>query len=454
MNTSKFSLPMALATGAITLVAQSSASLAQTVTDMAAIRQLVDQMKQDYESKIRELERRLETAEGVAKSAQESAAQTKAAVAAKPAAGSPSAAAPPPNPNAFNPSISAVLNGTFGAFSHKPGSVRIPGFALGSESSEANSRGFSLGESEVSLSANIDQALFGQLTLAFNGANEVAVEEAFIQTTSLPYSLTARAGRFFSGIGYLNDKHAHNWDFIDQPLPYLAMLDKQYGDDGVQIRWLAPTPFFLEFGGELFRGDSFPGSGAAHGGVGAYSTFVRAGDDLNVSSSWQAGLSYLRATAKDRSTGATSDLFSGHTDIGIASLVYKWAPDGNPRERNLTLAGEYFLQRQSGDFNGTNISDLHSGWYAQAVYQLMPRWKVGARYDQLNAAGVNAALAGSTLDDLNHTPRRATALLEYDTSEFGRIRLQYSRDESDTETGDAVLLQYTVILGPHGAHAY
>lgn len=84
----------------------------------------------------------------------------------------------------------------------------------------------------------------------------------------------------------------------------------------------------------------------------------------------------------------------------------------------------------------------------------MPRWKVGARYDQLNADSVNAALAGSTLDDLNHTPRRATALLEYDTSEFGRIRLQYSRDESDTETGDAVLLQYTVILGPHGAHAY
>lgn len=456
MTNTKFSLTVALATSALTLGSPAPAAWAQNAADMAAIRQMVEQMKQDYETKIRDLERRLEKTESDAQSAKESAAQTKAAVAARPPAVATAAATPAaaPNSNAFNPSISGVLNGTFGAFSHSPNGVRIPGFALGSEASEGNSRGFSLGESEVSLSANIDQVLFGQLTLAFTSEDEIAVEEAFIRTTSLPYGFTGRAGRFFSGIGYLNEKHAHNWDFIDQPLPYLAMLDKQYGDDGVQLRWLAPTPFFLEFGGELFRGDSFPGNGAAHGGVGAYSTFVRAGDDLNDSSSWQAGLSYLRTTAKARETGDTPDVFNGHTDLGIASLVYKWAPGGNPRERNLTLAGEYFLQRQSGDFNGTNVGDYQSGWYAQAVYQFMPRWKIGARYDQVNAANVDAALVGSSLDDLGHTPRRATALLEYDTSEFGRIRLQYSRDDSDTETNDALLLQYTVIFGPHGAHAY
>lgn len=457
MINSKFSLSVALATGALTLVCQPSTAWSQTATDMSAIRQMVEQMKQDYESKIGELERRLEKAEGDATTAKESAAQTKAAVTAQPAAG-PTASAPAatatPNSNAFNPSISGVLNGTFGAFSRHPDGVRIPGFALGSEASEANSRGFSLGESEVSLSANIDQALFGQLTLALTSEDEIAVEEAFIQTTSLPYGFTGKAGRFFSGIGYLNEKHSHNWDFIDQPLPYVAMLDKQYGDDGVQIRWLAPTPFFLEFGGEAFRGDSFPGNGAAHGGIGAYSVFVHTGDDLNDSSSWQAGLSYLRTTAKDRETGETPDVFNGHTDLGIASLVYKWAPNGNVRERNLTLSGEYFLQRQSGDFNGSQTEGYQSGWYAQAVYQFMPRWKVGARYDQLNADDVDVALAGSTLDDLGHTPRRASALLEYDTSEFGRIRLQYSRDDSDVETSDSVLLQYTVIFGPHGAHAY
>lgn len=462
MTPSKMTWPVALATGALTLAGLSPAAVAQSANDTAAIRQMIEQMKQDYEKRVRDLEQRLEKAEGDARSAKESAAQTKAAVAAQPAtvaapassAGAP-ASASTANANSFNPAISAVLNGTFGAFSHAPGDRRIPGFALGGEATESNTRGFSLGESEVSLSANIDQVLRGELTLAFTPEDEVAIEEAFIQTTSLPWGFTAKAGRFFSGIGYLNEKHAHNWDFIDQPLPYLAMLDKQYGDDGIQLRWLAPTPFFLEFGGELFRGDSFPGSDAAHGGVGAYSAFVRAGDDINQSSSWQAGLSYLRTTAKNRETGDTPDIYNGHTDTGIASLVYKWAPGGNPTQRNLTLAGEYFLQRESGDFNSINVdSEYRTGWYTQAVYQFMPRWKVGLRYDQVDAGNVNASLAGTTLDSLGHTPRRGTALLEYDTSEFGRIRLQYSRDESDTDSNDALLLQYTVILGPHGAHQY
>jgi hypothetical protein len=464
MNPTKISLPVALATGALALAGYSPQARAQSNTDTAAIRQMIEQMKQDYESRIRDLEQRLEKAEGDAQAAKESAAQTKAAVAAQPSPAqapapapvSTAAATPNPssNPNAFNPSISAVLNGTFGAFSHRPDNVRIPGFALGDEASEGKSRGFSLGESEVSLSANIDQALYGQLTLSFNDEDELEVEEAFVQTTSLPYGFTAKAGRFFSGVGYLNQRHAHDWDFIDAPLPYAAMLDNQYGDDGVQLRWLAPTPFFLEFGGELFRGDNFPGSGDAHGGVGTYSAFVHAGDDLNESSSWQAGLSYLRTTAKDRETGDMPDVFNGHTDLGIASLVYKWAPGGNPTQRNLTLAGEYFIQRPSGDFNGVNTGDYQTGWYAQAVYQFMPRWKVGLRYDQVDAGDVDASLAGTTLDDLGHTPRRGTALLEYDTSEFGRIRLQYSRDDSDTETNDSLLLQYTVIFGPHGAHQY
>jgi hypothetical protein len=443
-----------MATGALAL-ASNAPAWAQSAQDVATLRQMVDQMKQDYEARIRELEKRLENAEKTAQSAKEDAAQSKAAVQAAPAQ---SRAVSTPNPsakaNAFNPAISAVLNGTFGAFSHDPGNVHIPGFALGDETSEGNSKGFSLGESEINFSANIDQALYGNLTVSLNSEDEVEVEEAYIQTTSLPWGFTAKGGRFFSGIGYLNQKHAHDWEFIDAPLPYAAMLDGQYGDDGIQLRWLAPTSFFLEFGGELFRGEGFPGSGAANAGIGAQSVFVHAGDDINESSSWQAGLSYLRTRAKERETGETPDLFTGHTDLGIASLVYKWAPNGNPYQQNLSLSGEYFLQRQSGDFNGTRTDGYQTGWYVQAVYQFMPQWKLGLRYDEVNADDVDIALAGTALDNLGHTPRRGSALLEYDTSEFGRIRLQYSRDESDTDSNDLLLLQYTVIFGPHGAHQY
>ena len=111
--------------------------------------------------------------------------------------------------------------------------------------------------------ANVDPYMSAALTVAFDGGGAAAVEEAFIQSTSMPGGLTLKGGRFFSGVGYLNERHAHNWMFIDMPLPYRAFMGGQYGDDGVQVRWLAPTEFFLEFGAEAFRGDAFPAGGAA-----------------------------------------------------------------------------------------------------------------------------------------------------------------------------------------------
>jgi hypothetical protein len=84
----------------------------------------------------------------------------------------------------------------------------------------------------------------------------------------------------------------------------------------------------------------------------------------------------------------------------------------------------------------------------------MPQWSVGLRYAQVNASGAGPLLTGTALDDFGHTPRAETALLEYDTSEFGRLRLQYTHDQSDLKANDELLLQYTVIYGPHGAHRY
>src|SRR4051794_20895082 len=92
MTRANLTLTVALATGALVLVNQSSIAWAQSTPDTAAIRQMVEQMKRDYESKIRALEQRLEKAEGDAQAAKDSAAQTKAAVAAQPKVASTAAA--------------------------------------------------------------------------------------------------------------------------------------------------------------------------------------------------------------------------------------------------------------------------------------------------------------------------------------------------------------------------
>src|SRR5687768_901792 len=184
--------------------------------------------------------------------------------------------------NAFNPAISIILNGSYSHHSLDPDAYARSGFPLAGESGPS-ANGFSLGESEISFAANIDDKFYGQLTLAMeseDGEDHLGVEEAYIDTTALPDGLSLRAGRFFSNIGYLNSHHAHTDNFFDRPLAYQAFLGGQYGDDGVQLRWVAPTALFLELGGEVFRGQAFPSGGAQHGGIGARTLFAHLGGDV------------------------------------------------------------------------------------------------------------------------------------------------------------------------------
>jgi hypothetical protein len=446
----------------------------------------LQKLQQDYEAKLKTMERRLDAAESKAATATAKADDAQKAVATAQAAAPAPAAAPEPvaasNPpssiSAFNPAIGVVLDGKGMASSRNPNNWKLPGFALGDQA-KPPPRGPSIGESEINLQANVDQALFANLTVAFENDNSVSIEEAFVQPTALPWNFTTKFGRFFSGIGYLNEQHAHTWDFADAPLPYLAFLNGQYGDDGVQLRWLAPTNQFLEFGGEVLRGASFPSNSVSEAlssnhndGVGAWSAFVHTGDDIGDSASYSVGLSYLGSHAKNRATTPVggqsgSDMFTGTDHTVIVDGVYKWAPNGNFAQTYVKLQSELFLRKEQGNFTALNFpgaagtsttknfaSDWQNGFYVQGVYQFMPFWRVGVRYDQVSAPSLGPSFAGTTLDSQNLTPRRYSAMVDYSTSEFGRFRLQYNRDEGRPAPDNQFILQYTVSLGAHGAHQY
>ncbi len=374
------------------------------------------------------------------------------------------------NESAFNPAFSLILSGSYGSLQQDP-ATPATGFAMNPY--PGHEQGFNLGESEMGISANIDPQFRGAATLALDPAGGVSVENAFVQTTAFGDGLNLKFGRFFSGLGYLNEQHAHAWDFTDQPLVYAVLWENQLGEDGVQLKWLAPTEMFLEFGAEAGKGRGFPGSARAKNGSGAGVLFVHVGDDIGIEQSWRAGLSLHRTRAVERESDDVPDLlgnsvstaFTGDSRTTGLDVVWKYAPNGNLKERYLKLQGEYFRRSENGDLRydtaGANISDsyavIQSGWYAQAVYQFMPRWRTALRYDRLDPgiASVGAANAANVIADYAFKPSRTTLMLDYSPSEFSRIRLQLAHDNSRQGLPDnQFFVQYIMSLGAHGAHSY
>lgn len=354
--------------------------------------------------------------------------------------------------NAFNPAIAVILNGFYAHHSLNPHDYAPAGFALAGDAGPIP-QGLSLGESEVSLAANVDEKFYGQLTLSVhsdNGKDQLGIEEAFLDTTALPAGLTMRVGRFFSDIGYLNSHHAHTDKFSDRPLPYQAFLGGQYGDDGVQVRWVAPTDIFLEFGGEAFRGQNYPSGGATHSGVGATSLFAHAGGDVGVENSWLAGVSMLHSN-----TAGAEDGFSGINKLYIADATWKWAPRGNTKDGGILLRSEYFIDDRNGTFaDPANVlpdqawTGKRHGWYVEGVYRINRQWETGYRYDQVWSS--NSGPYASSFD-----PHRHSLMLTWLNSEFSLVRLQLSRDQPGPGTNDtAISLQFQAAMGAHGAHKF
>jgi hypothetical protein len=379
---------------------------------------------------------------------------------------------------AFNPAMSLILAGSYTGASQDPDTWHIGGFIPSGGEVGPGARSFNLGESEITLAANVDPYFTAQMTAALTGDNEIEVEEAFFRTLALPEGFTAKGGRFFSGFGYLNEVHAHAWDFVDQPLAYQAFFGGQFKQDGVQVKWLAPTDLFVELGAETGSGDSFPATQRNRNGLNGATLFAHVGGDIDDATSWRAGAAYLDQRAEDRAFETIDEFglpltnsFTGKSQTWVVDGVLKWTPVGDPRRRQLKVQGEYMRRHESGDLTfdteGSDLTDgyrsTQSGWYLQGVYQFLPRWRAGLRYDSLDSGTPHIALVESgelpltafpTL--LPADPDRISLMLDWNPSEFTRLRAQYdwdnARDEGDSDR--VFRLQYLFGIGTHAAHKF
>jgi len=124
-------------------------------------------------------------------------------------------------------------------------------------------RGFNARNIELAFDGAVDPYFEGFANIVFKLNNdnetEVEVEEAFMQTTSLPFNLQLKAGQFFAAFGRLNPTHPHTWDFADTPLVNGLFL----GPDGLrgvgaQGSWTLPLPWYsqLIFASQNGRGST------------------------------------------------------------------------------------------------------------------------------------------------------------------------------------------------------
>lgn len=382
------------------------------------------------------------------------------------------AADPLPSTGSAGSEFGVIFNLVQGQLQRHPDTYAIQGFLPNKGEIAPPDRGLHLAETELAIKTVFSPLLWSsvRVSLSPEGSRTSAdIEEAYVETLGFWGGGKLRMGRFLSGMGYANTQHPHNWDFVDAPLAYKGFWGSALAQDGIQFKWVAPTDLFMEWGFEAGRGNAFPGTVNTRSTPGNTALFAHVGDDVGTAHAWQAGISHVRTSSRKRTyldEDQVTHAFEGSSHTWGADFVWKWAPEGNASSRAFKFQSEIFQRTENGDLTYNTdepVTDTfqtrQTGGYAQAVYQFMPKWRTGWRYDWLDSGQVDLGPRLS-LSDLPYLaayqPRRHSLMLDYSPSELSRWRLQLARDEArgPGQGDNQAFLQYLLSFGAHGAHKF
>ena len=338
-------------------------------------------------------------------------------------------------------------------------------------------RGFNARNAEIALDGAVDPYFegFANIVLKLDNDNEteIELEEAFMQTTSLPFGLQLKGGQFFAAFGRLNPTHPHTWDFADAPL----VMGRLLGPDGLrgvgaQISWTIPVPWYsqLSFGVQNGRGGtgySFrnPGDNGIFFGRLTTDREIRGLQDFVWVPRWEnsVNLSETQTVLGGVSGAFGSNETGAHsrTQIYGADLLYKWksarAEGGFPFVKWQSEGMYRRFEAGRGIDQTFPVAETFHDWgiYSQVLWGFKKGWIAGVRGEHLHMQE-----SAFTDDDDRQTRSRVSADLTFLPTEFSRIRLQYNHDfleENDflaDREVDSVFLQFEFILGAHGAHKF
>jgi TolA-binding protein len=338
-------------------------------------------------------------------------------------------------------------------------------------------RGFNARNIELAFDGAVDPYFEGFANIVFKLDNDnqtqVEVEEAFLQTTDLPFNLQLKGGQFFAAFGRINPTHPHTWDFADDPLVHGLFL----GPDGLrgvggQISWTLPTPWYSQLllgvqNGRGGTGFSFrnPGDNGIFFGRMTTDREMRGLEDFVWIPRWensvdlsptQVVLAGVSGAFGSNETGANA-----RTQIYGGDILYKWksahAEGGFPFVKWQTEVMYRRFEAGRGMDESFPVAETFHDWgiYSQVLWGFKKGWVAGVRGDYVDMQD------SKFTDDLDRQSRsRISADLTWYPTEFSKIRLQYNHDFIDDtfflagRDVDSIFFQFEFILGAHGAHKF
>ncbi|GJL64469.1 MAG: hypothetical protein NPIRA04_31230 [Nitrospirales bacterium] len=390
--------------------------------------------------------------------------------------------------NRFNPAIGLVVETIVGYTQRRQRFVDGDGDHAGSQVGTRLPSNVSSALRTIELFASAEVDPFARAYLIASGHAEginargseefgkafFEIEEAAIQSTSLPYNLSVRGGRFFSDWGFLGRRHAHDLPQIDVPPSLAQIFGNGNRTDGIELTWLVPVPFYLQINTGYGFNFGLPGEGplaglqrqVVHGSVvfGSIRTYFDLNDDHNI----EFGFSGL-FTPQSRVPGAVDDaLLAVSEDDPIdrhtlnVDFHYRWYPLGRGLRQSFALHGEILYDFGQGrrDVFGNTVSRGAWGGYTYLEYRYSKRWRPGFRFDyhQLPSepALVTNPLTGLAGTTVNTSGKRTEAMtlspyITFYPSEFQRFVLQFNHSNYGNTLGpnNQVLFQWQVVIGSH-----
>ena len=349
-------------------------------------------------------------------------------------------------PSQFNPAIGLILDNVFSY-------------------SEKDRGNFEFRAAELGLSASVDPFARGYAIIT-GSPDGFDVEEAAIVTTSLPYNLTLKGGRFFADFGRLSKFHDHDLPFVNRPIALDRFIGGESQADGVELSYLVPLPQYLtltagaynKLGAENDRvSNTAPRDFSQFTYLGRAATFL----NLNDANSIDLGTSYAYTPEVKVDNGASRHL------AGI-DLTYRYIPLSQASYRGLIWGSEFLYNQEDRPVGGFPAAEpalsLARGLglppAAPAVADppaslVFKRRDAASFYSYLEARLSRRFHPGFLFDwvqDVDHVTGDTKGYSPYLTiwaSEFQRFRLQYTRLDAPEGHDNQFFLQWTVILGSH-----